>query len=44
MRHKFSKIGRYGITYKPVEGYKTKDGKRIVPHYKKVEFKWNDHN
>jgi hypothetical protein len=42
MRHKNSKIGHYGITLKQVEGYKTKDGKKIPPHYKKVEFKWNN--
>jgi len=40
MKHKHSKIGEYGIKWKPVEGYKTKDGKKIPPHMKKVEFKW----
>jgi hypothetical protein len=44
MKHKNSKIGRYGIRYKAVEGYKTKDGKKIEPHYKKVEFKWKNCN
>jgi hypothetical protein len=44
MKHKYSKIGEYGIKWEPVEGYKTKDGKKILPHYKKVEFKWKKHN
>jgi len=44
MKHKHSKIGEYGIKWEPVEGYKTKDGKNIPPHYKKVEFKWKNHN
>jgi hypothetical protein len=44
MRHKNSKIGEYGIKYEPVEGYKKKNGKKILPHYKKVEFKWNKNN
>jgi len=43
MKHKYSKIGEYGIKWEPVEGYKTKNGKEIPPHYKKVEFKWK-HN
>jgi hypothetical protein len=42
MKHKNSKIGFYGITYKPVEGYKTKKGKKVAPHLKKVEFNWNN--
>ena len=44
MKHKYSKIGEYGIKWEKVEGYKTKDGKKIPPHYKKVEFKWKEHN
>jgi hypothetical protein len=44
MKHKHSKIGEYGIKWEQVEGYKTKDGKKIPPHYKKVEFKWKHDN
>lgn len=44
MKHRNSKIGKYGIRYKPVEGYKTKDGRYVPPHYVKIEFKWNDNN
>ena len=44
MKHKRSKIGEHGIKYEAVDGYKTKDGKKILPHYKKVEFKWKNHN
>jgi hypothetical protein len=44
MKHRHSKIGEYGIRWKPVEGYITKDGKKIPPHYKKVEFKWKKNN
>ena len=44
MRHKNSKIGKYGIKWESVEGYTTKDGKKILPHLKKVEFKWKDYN
>ena len=40
MKHHTSKIGEYGITWKPVEGYKRKDGKKVYPYMKKVEFKW----
>lgn len=40
MKHKNSKIGKYGIKWEPVEGYTTKGGKKIPPHYKKAEFKW----
>ncbi len=29
MKHKNSKIGQYGITFKPIKGYKTKDGKKF---------------
>ena len=43
MRKQKSKIGEYRIRWKPVEGYRTKNGKKIPPHYKKVEFKWK-HN
>lgn len=44
MKHKNSKIGEYGIKYEPVEGYRTKDGKKILLHYKKVEYKWKHEN
>jgi hypothetical protein len=44
MKHKHSKIGYYGIRWEPVEGYKTKDGRNIPPHYKKIEFKWKNNN
>jgi len=44
MRHHVSKIGEYGIRWEPVEGYRKKDGKKVPPHYKKVEFHWNKHN
>jgi len=44
MKHRQSKIGKYGIKWKPVEGYIAKDGKKIPPHYKKVEFKWKKYN
>jgi len=40
MKHKESKIGEYGIRWMPVEGYTRKDGKKIPPHMKRVEFKW----
>lgn len=40
MKHKKSKIGEYGLTLKPVDGYKRKDGKKVPPRWKKVEFKW----
>lgn len=42
MKHKHSKIGEYGITWKKVEGYKLKNGKKVLPHLKKVEFKWKN--
>jgi len=42
MKHKYSKIGEYGIKYEQVDGYKTRDGKIIPPHLKKVEFKWKE--
>jgi len=44
MRQKNSKIGKYGFKWEAVEGYKTKNGKRVPPHYKKVEFQWNQNN
>ncbi|MGF3554378.1 MAG: hypothetical protein ACQXXF_03750 [Thermoplasmatota archaeon] len=44
MKNKQSKIGEYGIRWEPVEGYKTKYGKKVLPHYKKVEFKWKNNN
>jgi len=40
MKQYHSKIGEYGIKYQPVEGYKTKDGKKIYPYMKKVKFSW----
>jgi hypothetical protein len=44
MKHKSSKIGEYGIKWKPVEGYMTKKGKRIPPRWKKTEFKWKEYS
>jgi hypothetical protein len=44
MRHRESKIGEYGIKLEPVDGYRTKGGKKVAPHYKKVEFKWKNYN
>ena len=35
MKHKHSKIGEYGIRCKPVEGYKTNDGKKSAITYDK---------
>ena len=43
MKRKYSKIGEYGIRWEPVDGYKTKDGKKIPPSMKKVEFKWKQY-
>ncbi len=43
MKHKSSKIGKYGIKWEPVERHITKDGKKIQPHYKKTEFKWKQY-
>ena len=37
-------MGEYGIKWEQVEGYKTKKGKKILPHMKKVEFKWKNNN
>ena len=37
-----SKIGEYGYRWIPVEGYRQKDGKRVLPHLKKVRFKWKE--
>ena len=42
MKNKESQIGKWGIRWKPVEGYKTKNGKKISPHWKKELFKWKD--
>jgi len=42
--HAHSKIGEYGVKWKPIEGHKTKDGKIIPPHMKKVVFKWKKYN
>jgi hypothetical protein len=44
MTYTKSEIGKHGIYYKPVEGYKRKDGKKIHPHYKKTVFKWHKTN
>jgi hypothetical protein len=44
MKRNHSKIGKYGIRWKRVEGYKTKKGKYIPPHYKKEEFEWRNNN
>jgi len=44
MRHDHSKIGKYGIRWKAVEGYKTKNGKYVPPHLKKEKFKWEHYN
>jgi hypothetical protein len=37
-----SKIGEYGYRYLPIEGYKTKSGKKIQAHWKKVKFNWKE--
>ncbi|MEF8848352.1 MAG: hypothetical protein V5A68_04385 [Candidatus Thermoplasmatota archaeon] len=42
MKHKHSKIGEYGIRWKKVEGYTTKDGRKIPPHLRKEEFEWSN--
>ena len=42
MKHQHSKIGKYGIRWQPVEGYRRKNGKKVPPHFKKVEFKWKE--
>jgi hypothetical protein len=42
MKYHKSKIGEYGIRWKPVEGYKRKDGTTIAPHMKKEHFKWKN--
>ena len=39
---KESKIGEYGYRWKPVDGYRTKDGKHIPPHLKIVKYKWKE--
>ena len=44
MTYTKSEIGNHGIYYKPVEGYKRKDGKKVPPHYKKTVFKWHKIN
>ena len=41
MRDQQSKIGEYGYRYIPVEAHKTKKGKKVTPHWKKVKFEWN---
>jgi hypothetical protein len=42
MEEEKSKIGEYGFRWIPVEGYKTKKGKKILPHMKKVKFTWKE--
>jgi hypothetical protein len=44
MKQYKSKIGEYGVRWKPVEGYKRKDGVYIQPHMKKEVFKWKNNN
>jgi len=44
MKYNHSKIGEYGIRWKAVEGYKTKNGKLVPPHLKKEKFKWENNN
>jgi hypothetical protein len=40
MKHYKSKIGKYGVRWEPVEGYRRKDGAKILPHYKKTKYPW----
>ncbi len=42
MKHKYSKIGEYGIKWQPVEGFRKKNGKKVPPHLKKLEYKWKN--
>jgi hypothetical protein len=44
MKQYKSKIGEYGVRWEPVEGSRTKDGKKIPPHYKKVMYPWKNYN
>lgn len=44
MKHKFSKIGEYGIKFEPVNGYVNKNGKKVHPYMRRVEFRWNNKN
>lgn len=44
MKHKNSKIGEYGIRWQPVDGYRKKNGKKVPPHLKKVEYKWKKYS
>lgn len=44
MKHNHSKIGKYGIRWKVVDGYKTKNGKKVPPHLIKEEFEWKNNN
>ena len=44
MKYKHSKIGEYRIRLEPIEGYKTKNGKKVLPHYKKRKFNWHNDN
>lgn len=44
MKHKSSKIGEYGIRWQAVEGYTKKNGKKVPPHLKKVEYKWKKYS
>jgi hypothetical protein len=43
MKEKHSRIGEYGFRLIPVEEKKTKKGKKIAPHWKKIKFRWK-HN
>ena len=40
MKHYKSKIGEYGVRYKPVEGYKRKDGTTVAPYLRKEYYRW----
>ena len=42
MKYYRSKIGEYGIRWKPVEGYKRKDGVKVYPYMKKEVFYWKN--
>jgi hypothetical protein len=42
MKYYKSKIGKYGVRWQPVEGYKRKDGTEIPPHMKKVVYRWKN--
>jgi hypothetical protein len=40
MKKNQSSIGEFGYRLIPIEGYKTKKGKKITPHWKKAKFEW----